>query len=205
MDQFIFDYNKFYIYYSNPKNVEYKTPGYTKKLPEKSKELYQFVIINNTELFIDINQNNNTYFRPNSSYRYDLLFSKDIQSTYDYHYHFGITRGNTTKDKGKNVIFFHITDYNYEPKHRVNCYFYDGQIISSKMEIFKNMKCENDENYMNKFSEEDLQNIYEIICRPFITNRKITKGGSKKKKIRKSIKTRKISGSRKSKKKLLFL
>ena len=192
MSSFLFDYSIFFNYYTNPINVISNGKLYEKNIPsKKSITLSNFITTNNgLSLYIDT--------IPNNGFLDNILFSKLSSSIpFDYHYHFGLRKcSKKEQNNGKTgIVFFHITDYNLhysDPKHHIKCWFYDNEPITTDFEIFKSKKCINDAYTMNKYSDDDIHIIFELITKPFTStiNRKGGKPRVKRtsKKIRKTVK-----------------
>ena len=188
MTSFVFDYNTFYNYYTNPNNLfidsrqdnpelnyylnEYN-PGQipiTKSCPNK------FITIG---VGIKGSGGIGIYIEKLSNRRLLFTIPTEINGKYwDNHYHFGIKLFN---GKG-NLIFFHKTVQNPSTNGKIpsRCYFQDNLNIQN----IENIICQQEKNQImaGRFPFHhirDMEIIKEIISRPFLGI--VNLGGSKNK------------------------
>jgi hypothetical protein len=188
MTSFIFNYNNFYNYYTNPNNLftdsrnnkpilnHYRLEYITGQTPIPTQCPNQFITIGvgirgsgGVGVYIQILPNRKLLF----------TIPTEINGQYwDYHYHFGRA---SFYNKG-NLIFFHktIQDPNANTKSVSRCYFHDNLTIQNVEDII----CEQET--IRKMSQKfpfhhlrDIEIIKEIISRPFLGI--VNLGGSKNK------------------------
>lgn len=209
MSNYIFNYNKFYNFYTNQKNLitnkddsvvlhffNKSTKKGTKipKIcePKQTDERCQYVIINGYKIYIaDYSKTGRAENQKEDSK--ELLFSIPTEihgKLYDFHYHFGISF---------ETIFFHKTeqciscsentvDKPYDGKgfyKHLDCYFLDNIPIKN----IRNIICENEQSFTLETAlknEIDLKILEKLMSRPFVIS-----GGKTIKKRQKLVKTHK--------------
>jgi hypothetical protein len=164
---FIFDYNNFYKYYTDKKNllVDSNPPAtfYYKTFSNKlytETNLKHYISIDNVRFYITTINNDRLLF----------TFPQLIDGKYwDFHYHFGINPNFSRNNIKGRAIFFHRTEQIPASKTRRmdNCYFLDKTPITEVADI---LCVQQAETYMgNKFQKiNEVKYIQEIISRPFL-------------------------------------
>jgi hypothetical protein len=174
----IFDFDTFYKYYTNKRNVNISTEPLTLKYYDdftikKINKSGNYIIINGNNLYIDILPKNQSKGRIKNA----LLFTTPTPingELWDTHYHFGV-RSNFSKSsrgiRNINAVYFHKTTQTPTGKKLSNCYFLTNQDITN----IENIEClesgsgsrisDNDKFPMSGL---DFSIIREIIHRPFL-------------------------------------
>jgi hypothetical protein len=215
MRNYIFNYDKFYNFYTNQKNLIInkddsvvlnffnKTTKKGVKLPKicepkQTDERYQYIIINGYKIYIaDYSKTGRAENQKDDSK--ELLFSIPTEingKLYDFHYHFGISFDTNSQE---NKIFFHKTeqclscsentiDKPYDGKgfyKHIDCYFLDNIPIKNIRTII----CENEKSFTLETAiknEIDLKILEKLMSRPFVIS-----GGKSIRKRQKIVKTHK--------------
>jgi len=192
MASFLYEYDKFYDYYTNPNNYVvdnsprkiiwyYIDEPYTNQKPLSVKLSRKYIVVNNKQLYIKTTNTGG------------ILFTFPVKingKLWDFHYHFGLSDFKNNKT-GKFLVYFHKTIQNPSKtgKERDNCYFDNIQTVTD-VSILRCGQTRNDIMY-ELFSKngEDYAIIEELISRPFLGIR--IGGNSKNKTLKKNKKTKK--------------
>lgn len=182
---FIFNYNIFYNYYKNHSNllktsdnvsVKYYrniATGY-QQIPEKTTLSKNYIVVGTNKIYVSELSNQN------------LLFTIPVEingELWDTHYHFVLGKIIPTEKTIKkhtpvmDVIKLHKTVQHPEKHTKENLFcFYEKTTRFTNLTDFSSMKCAQSNGTMQSvFSQEDLEIIYNIIKRPFLS----TRGGRK--------------------------
>lgn len=188
-DNFIFNYNQFYDYYTNSTNLLVdKAPPVTlfykpfSTTIHKCETLKEYIIVDNKKFYV-------TYDNGKLLFTFPVFIDNNY---WDFHYHFGVNAKNFRDKKTKKIIpvvFFHKTIQvpKENTKYSDNCYFYDNSKITKIEDVLCVQTASSKMSTLFPIEGGDFKYIEDIIRRPFSV--RTPTGGSTRNKIRKIRKT----------------